>query len=151
LRHADINRLEQRLRGGYPETYRAFLLNYNAGVLTPRDPAPDPRMEPTPLLCFYPLGHSYRTEYETIPSLDSMPRPDDTAVLAPLATGDADLTLYFIGLAGAFRGKVYSDDTVKSEWLGRGVPPNADSLTLPAYLARQSVRWGAPRKNRYDI
>lgn len=153
LSQDDIGTLQRKFDLHFPEAYQAFLLNYNAGLLTSLHPAPlDRPSECNPIVCFYPLGHTFRTAFETTPDLESLlnMRTASTGV-APLAHSPSDLRLLFLGITGSLRGKVYSDCTVKPEWLSRGYPPEEAAVSFSEYLGSLSPTWGRPRQHEYDI
>jgi uncharacterized protein (TIGR02996 family) len=151
LADVDVDRVQRGLGVQFPETYRAFLLNYNAGLLTPFESPPNQPSECDPVFYFYPVGHSFQTAFETAPALDSMGPLREWTVISPLASSEADLTVWFLGVDGVFRGRVYSDDTTRPEWLASGHPPNPDGPTLPELLRDLVARWGRPRRQQYDI
>ena len=150
LTDADVDQVQNKFGVQFPETYRAFLLNYNAGLLTPIDPPPDQPSECDPVFCFHPVGHSFRTAFETVSSLDStVPLREQTVIW--LASSDGDLTWWFLGVDGIYRGKVYSDDTMKPTRLVSGRPPNSDAPSLPELLGDLVAKWERPRQHQYDI
>jgi hypothetical protein len=148
-----IDQLQRKLGIQFPETYQAFLLNYNAGLVSPPSAAPfDCPSECNPLVCFYPIEHTFRTAFETTPTLDSLlNRKGLSTGIASLAHSPSDLRLLYLGIAGLFRGKVYSDCTVKPEWLGRGYPPESTAPSLSEYLGGLTPKWARPRQHEYDI
>ncbi len=152
LSGADVDRVQRILGVQVPETYRAFLLNYNAGLLTPSElPPRDRPSECDPVFYFYPVGHTLRTAFESAFALESVGPLRSPAVLMPLASSDADLEAWFLGVSGVFRGKLYSEDTVKAYRLREGQPINPDGPSLPELLRDLTPRWESARTQKYDI
>jgi hypothetical protein len=127
-------------------------LNYNAGLLTPPDPAPQDgsARECDPFVCFYAIGHSYRTAFEEAPDLVSASKRRPSIGLLPVAYQATTLADVFLGVGNETWGKVYTDCTIKPELAFRSSLPE-HSPSLPAYLACLTPRWAPARTDKYDI
>ena len=137
-----------RLGVAFPPEFVAFLLNYNAGQVTPVGTAP----EQTPYAVsddiewgFYPIGH----EFDMVHDIERTHRangndlpPPQAAVmnqLVPLARAN-DEDLFFLGVAGSRTGKVYYFNGYDFDWFNpNGLSERADSF--PRFLAALTARW----------
>jgi uncharacterized protein (TIGR02996 family) len=152
LDEPDIRDLAQRSGVKYPEPYLAFLLNYNAGLLTPAIVAPPDQLllECNPILCFIATRHTYRTPFETIPELETIAGYRRLAGLAPLAYNASTLSDLFIGVTPSNWGQLYSDCAIKPE-LALGGVASVCAPCLPDYLAGLNPKWAPVRRDQYDI
>lgn len=151
LSRVDVDAVERKLGVELPDAYRAFLLNYNAGLLTPLGVAPPDRpSECDPVLAFHALRHSYRTAFETISDLEPVASWRMEAGLLAVAHAASDLSDVFIGVTKLTWGKVYRDCAVKPELAFQNHLPHA-AASLPTYLAGLTAKWALARRGQYDI
>jgi uncharacterized protein (TIGR02996 family) len=145
----DVEGLQQRLRVRLPSEFVAFLLNYNAGEVTPSDLPPN---DPPSALCeavengFFPVEHERRFAGE----FESKCRGYHTMLsgekallmtrLVPLACSP-DST-FFLGVGGERTGRVYHYD----EWYFEKdtfdpTYVTERAATLPLFLHSLSASW----------
>jgi uncharacterized protein (TIGR02996 family) len=147
----ELDRVQLKLGVQFPAAYRAFLLNYNAGMLTPLPATPQNQpSEPNPLFCFYPIGHSFRTAFEDVRSLDSC-KFDKSDLVIVVGIEPTAWRIWFLGVGGDYVGKVYSDCLVKPEWLSLRHPRDASGPGLPEFLGTLVPSWARQRQHEYDI
>jgi uncharacterized protein (TIGR02996 family) len=151
-----IDAAERELGCTFPPAYTAFLLNYNAGAVEPRDAAPTEDVTASCKVArsFYALGGSFDPESGTGPGdvvkmaeflrgeeMQSAVDPEfPIDRLIPLATPEWDFDIVFLGVAGKEFGKVYHLSNLQDHGL------DSDHLTvaapsLPAFLAKLKPRW----------
>lgn len=149
---AEVDRVQSRLHIQFPAAYRAFILNYNAGMLTPLTAPPqDQASEPKPLFCFYPIGHRYRTAFEDVRSLNDLAPLDATTSVMFLGIEPTAFHFWFIGVGGEYAGRAYSDCWVKPGWLSLPNPRSASGPTLPELLQTFAPVWAKQRQHEQDI
>ncbi|MEO2089003.1 MAG: TIGR02996 domain-containing protein [Gemmataceae bacterium] len=137
-----------RLGVGFPPEFAAFLINYNAGQVTPALPAPPDK--PFPFCAdlewgFHPIGHGFGkvTEFERLHQLSSQGLSGIQARLRAEVVELArvnDNDSLFLGVGGDRTGKIYHFNGYDYErFHPDGLSNHADSL--PRYLATLTAQW----------